>query len=144
LIFNYRLSRARRIIENAFGILVSRWRVYKREIIAKEENVELIVKATVCLHNFLMHRELAEPASSRVYCPSNFVDSEDDAGFVNPGDWRTLVRNEDCISNLNLGSNNYSQSAARVRMEFERFFTSAAGRVSWQEERIRRGQNPVQ
>lgn len=58
-IFNYRLtiSRARTVVENAFGMLVTRWRIYRRPIIANVSNVCKIVKATVALHNFIINNE---------------------------------------------------------------------------------------
>lgn len=49
-IFNYRLSRGRRIIENSFGIAATRLRVFRRPIIATEKKVILITKAVVALH----------------------------------------------------------------------------------------------
>ncbi|KAG8184552.1 hypothetical protein JTE90_012641 [Oedothorax gibbosus] len=52
-IYNYRLSRARRIVKNAFGILSARWRVYKRPFECKLQTVDKIVLATCALHNFL-------------------------------------------------------------------------------------------
>ena len=51
LIFNYRLSRAKRIVENTFGILVQHWRVFDRRICMDDQNVIKIVNATCVLHN---------------------------------------------------------------------------------------------
>ncbi|XP_025263215.1 putative nuclease HARBI1 [Camponotus floridanus] len=45
-IYNYRLSRARRITENTFGIIASQWRIYRKPIIASPENAKLMVQAT--------------------------------------------------------------------------------------------------
>ena len=50
-IYNYRHSRARRTIENSFGILSAKWRIFRRPRSATVDTVEKIIRAAVCLHN---------------------------------------------------------------------------------------------
>ncbi|KAJ4443451.1 hypothetical protein ANN_05120 [Periplaneta americana] len=51
--YNNRLCRARRVVENAFGILAQKWRTYYRPMEVNVETAELIVRTTCILHNFL-------------------------------------------------------------------------------------------
>ena len=52
-IFNYRLSRARRVVENVFGIFANRFRVFRSPINLSPQKVETIVPAATVLHNYL-------------------------------------------------------------------------------------------
>ena len=63
MVLNYRLSRARRIIENTLGILVHRFRVLLHPMaLRKPEHAEKVIKACVCLHNYLT-KEVVSVAS---------------------------------------------------------------------------------
>ena len=52
-IYNYRHSKARRVIENYFGILLARFRILQIPIRASVENVEKYVLAYLALHDYL-------------------------------------------------------------------------------------------
>nr|CAI5829731.1 unnamed protein product [Callosobruchus analis] len=82
--FNYRLSRARRVVENAFGILSAVFRVLRKPILLEPEKARYIVMTTVCLHNFLRRNK----QSRNVYTPSGTFDEEDGDGNLVPGNWR--------------------------------------------------------
>ncbi|XP_011884125.1 PREDICTED: putative nuclease HARBI1 [Vollenhovia emeryi] len=74
--FNYRLSRARRTIENTFGILAARWRILRRPICAGPEAADKFVLAAICLHNFLKAKNDETAPQQQRYCPPQFVDRE--------------------------------------------------------------------
>lgn len=90
IIFNYWLSRARRVIENTFVILVARWRLFRGAIRASRDNVVKYAMTTVCLHNYLQQTENA------VYCPTGFVHSENSNKQIMPGEWRKVVASKLC------------------------------------------------
>ena len=58
-IFNYRLSRERRVVEHAFGILSQRFRVFGKAIPLSPEKAQVIVMAACCLHNFLLRSRMS-------------------------------------------------------------------------------------
>lgn len=113
IVFNYRLSRARRVIENSFGILATRFRIFRRPIIAGVEKITAITKASVALHNYLITEE------NQRYIPEN-------SELVSPEDVTGLQK----VSAQ--GSNNSPMSAKKIRNQFKTYFSSPEGVVSWQ------------
>lgn len=56
-IFNYRLTRARRYVQCAFGILTNKWRIFHRPLNVSNDFAIKIVKACVILHNFVRRND---------------------------------------------------------------------------------------
>lgn len=82
-IFNYRLSRARRIIENTFGILASRFRILLKTINLCPEKTTIIVRACCHLHNFLRKHKM------EIFLEETLDIENISTGEVEPGSWRS-------------------------------------------------------
>lgn len=125
-IFNYRLSRARRISENAFGILSNRFRVFQTPMQLSVDNTEKVVLASCALHNFLREN------SPSKYTPPGSFDYEDlETGLTQDGSWRSETQT--LLPQIRLGGvNTYTFDAKEVREEFCSYFNSVEGSVPWQ------------
>lgn len=127
-VFNYRLSRARRIVENAFGMLCARFRVLLRTLELDVGNALNVVQACLVLHNFLMSKK------DEVYNPPGFMDTEDNQGNVRPGTWRNLLDCSNATANTRLAPDGRpSTIQAREVREIlkEYFFTENALDFQW-------------
>jgi len=121
-IFNYRLSRARRIVENGFGILAHRWRCLLTTLQQEPETCQVIVKACLCLHN-LMRMQYAGLQNLD-------LDREDAQGNVIPGAWRQNPVLEEMERQ---GGNRATREAKQLRIYLKGYCNSEAGSVPWQD-----------
>lgn len=58
-VYNYRLCRARRVFENAFGISSALFRVLRKPMLLQPDKTSLVVLVIVHLHNFLKRNSQA-------------------------------------------------------------------------------------
>ena len=137
-ITNYRISRARRIVENVFGIATSRFRVFRRAICANVSTAVAVTKAVVVLHNYLMRDRSNESRNS--YCPPNLI-SCDTEERNEDRDGMDVVYNQALLNISNISSNNHSQLAKQVRDNFRNYFCSEQGAVPWQQSMVSRTDN---
>ena len=119
-VFNYRLSRARRIVENAFGILAQRWRLLNRRIQMDEDNVDYVIHAMCCLHNYL--------TETKEYTDSNTLVVDDDGIAEIPAG--------NVINMAHLQGYHSAQQALQTRDLYKTYFNSPQGAVPWQWERL--------
>lgn len=113
-IYNYRLSRARRTVENAFGILSNRFRILHTSINLDLRKIEIVVLTCCILHNFL-----------RRNCAS-YISEEGVSDNSN---------NERTLTPLENNGGNTSTQAKLVRDMYVEYFNEE-GAVEWQSEGV--------
>ena len=124
-IFNYRLSRARRVSENAFGILAARFRVLHTMMCLDPIKVRNVVLACCTLHNMLLSK------SSQSYCPAGSIDYEDENGKVIPGSWRRDIGNTGNFISLPKCRERHPKNADDMR-DILCDYVNGPGAVPWQ------------
>ena len=125
-IFNYRLSRARRIVENTFGILAHRFQLLLTTMQLPPENATRVVMACVTLHNLMRIRypNLQNLALDVERADHNVV----------PGAWRDGRE----LPELRQGRRptNPAVVAKNQRIYLTEYVNSDAGAVPWQDSMI--------
>ena len=120
-IANYRISRGRRVVENAFSILVSRFRVIRTTIELPPATVREVVFTCVVLHNILRSQYQGQPGGQQP--------GEDDDDDV-PGDCGLIG------GAAGGGQDRNPAREAKRQRDYLRNYFNNEGAVAWQDGRI--------
>ncbi|KAJ8943662.1 hypothetical protein NQ318_005664 [Aromia moschata] len=129
-IFNYRLSRARNVSENAFGLIAARFRILHTAIHMNDpQNIIYVVLAICALYNFLIKRNTS-------YTTAASFDQEDSVSHdLLMGDWRNT--STDLTSLRTTGQKNVSVAAKTNREKYTQYF-NLEGKVQWQDDMLKK------
>lgn len=112
-IYNYRLSRARRMVESTFGLMAAKFRLLRSTIELSEKNAKLCTLAICVLHNWLL--------------------------TINPNVNRTSLNVTNVSDNPSTqisSEQNATNDAKNVRERFKNYFVSPEGEIFWQYEMV--------
>ena len=125
-IFNYRLSRVRRVTENAFRILTNRFRVFATRICLDPDKATIITLATLVLHNIL--RQLSYESNT----PEGYIDMETESGDIVEGEWTEENVGASVLqSRPNSNTRKATKYAQHIRDAFANHFWEP-GQIPWQ------------
>ena len=106
------------------------WSLFK-----KLEKAEILVKTTICFHNFLCQ------TNNTGYCPTGFVDYSGKKGELKEGEWWSLVAKSQSrmlifhpLEDLDQPSKLFG-----VREKLKSYINSMEGSGSWQWDQVRSG-----
>ena len=125
-IANCRISRGRRVVENGFGILVSRFRVMMTTIELPPETVRDVVLTCVVLHNILRSQYQGQHGGQQ---PGGDDDDDDDDDDDVLGDGQLNGGAADC------GHDRNPAREAKTLRDYLRDYNNE-GAVAWQDGRI--------
>ncbi|XP_031359284.1 protein ALP1-like [Photinus pyralis] len=117
--FNYRLSRARRIVENAFGILSSVFRVFRKPMLLNPDKATLVVLACLYLHNFLRNRK-------------NYNNFTEKSGVEKKSTQGNDYQERSAFSSFRCIPRKTAENVKKIRDTFAEFCKTE--RVSWQDD----------
>ena len=119
-VFNYRLSRYRRVSENAFGILSNVFRIFHTKINLNPDKAIKIVLKSLVLHNLLRTK------SASSYTPSGFTDHIVNGQIID-GEWRKNRNQNSVFKDLPPArrGNNHKRKAEEIRDAYADYFYSS-------------------
>ena len=126
-LFNYRLSRGRRVVENAFGILANRFGCLLTTMFQRPQHVQTIVLACVVLHNLMRTRY---PGIQNA-----LVDREDDDHNMVEGAWRRGNEFDD-VGGPAPARNRDTFLGKQQRDRLAAYWSSPVGAVAWQDRMV--------
>jgi len=116
--FNYRLSRARRVVENVFGISSAVFRVLRKPMLLEPEKATIVTSCVAFLDNFLRRNS----ASRNIYTPQGTFDQEGPDGNVILGNWRQEDDPQNAFMQLRVMPRRAAEAVQQIRNEFLDFF----------------------
>ena len=110
-VFNYRLHRARRYVECAFGILSNKWRIFHRPLNVSKTFSKNILKACVILHNIVRTTD----------------------GYRTE---ELLISSNSQFQKLPAKTQSTNKTGHGIRTSFPNYFVSSRGQLPWQLSKI--------